>query len=144
MAMSIIKQVRTNLLANIGSRCNMWQLGVLMSCWRSTNNLCSVSSRYFDYRHSNWFAVVEKGLRIVTIYCWITVDWLVHSKNSQKILFAFIQPYFSQILSKMKLCCKFINRHPFFALESGRPDFWKIRSTLFWALVLRIRAWFLK
>ena len=29
---------------------------------------------------------------------------------------------------------------PFFALESGRPDFWKIRSTLFWALVLRIRA----
>ena len=28
----------------------------------------------------------------------------------------------------------------FFALESGRPDFWKIRSTLFWALVLRIRA----
>ena len=30
--------------------------------------------------------------------------------------------------------------HPFFALESGRPDFWKIRSTLFWALVLQIRA----
>ena len=34
-----------------------------------------------------------------------------------------------------------LQRHPFFfALESGRPDFWKIRSTLFWALVLRIRA----
>ena len=28
----------------------------------------------------------------------------------------------------------------FFALESGQPDFWKIRSTLFWALVLRVRA----
>ena len=31
----------------------------------------------------------------------------------------------------------------FSALESGRPDFWKIKSTLFLVLVLRIRA-FLK
>ena len=30
---------------------------------------------------------------------------------------------------------------PFFsALESGRPDSWKIRSTLFWALLFQIRA----
>ena len=28
----------------------------------------------------------------------------------------------------------------FSALESGRPDSWKIRSTLFWTLVFQIRA----